>query len=235
MEAILLKNAFLIFSYRNELKYLLFTFVVILALPIIAVIVLTQSGISLVSDALAHYNPQTKSIELFYPDGTKYNTIQATTVWPVKGVVTLEFGDSDLPYQVFHSGIDIANPDGKIGDDVVAIMPGKVIYAGEISWGFGKHVIIDHGNNITSIYGHLSEIDVTEGQEVAIGEIIGKEGETGWATGPHVHLQIDVWGIPVNPRTFLGEEDPPGKIKLLSIITYQLTLSQQTQNKFLDL
>lgn len=49
---------------------------------------------------------------------------------------------------------------------------------------------------------------MVKGQEVEIGEVIGKEGETGWATGPHVHLQINVWGIPVNPRIFLGDGDP---------------------------
>ncbi|MCL5411914.1 MAG: M23 family metallopeptidase [Patescibacteria group bacterium] len=54
----------------------------------------------------------------------------------------------------------------------------------------------------------MSEIEVVKGQEVEIGEVIGKEGETGWATGPHVHLQINVWGIPVNPRIFLGSDQP---------------------------
>ena len=86
--------------------------------------------------------------------------------WPVKGVITLEFGESDLPYQPFHTGIDIANPNGKVGDPITPFMNGKVIYAGEIFWGFGKHIIIDHGNNITSIYGHLNKIFVYPGEKL---------------------------------------------------------------------
>ena len=82
-------------------------------------------------------------------------------------------------------------------------MEGTVTFAGEIPLGLGKHTIIDHGTYITSYYGHLSAVYVTKGQKVKPGDIIGLEGETGWATGPHVHFQINVYGIPVNPRTFL--------------------------------
>ncbi len=63
-------------------------------------------------------------------------------------------------------------------------MPGTVIYTNEIFWGFGKHIIIDNGDNITSIYGHLSAIYVTQGQPVKPSDVIGAEGESGWATGP---------------------------------------------------
>lgn len=115
-------------------------------------------------------------------------------------MITLEFGESDLPYQLFHSGIDIAS---KKGDPVTSFMPGKVIYAGEIFWGYGKHVIIDHGDNITSTYAHLDKINVKEGQEVKPGDVIGLEGSTGWSTGNHLHFQINVFGVPVNPRVFL--------------------------------
>lgn len=74
--------------------------------------------------------------------------------------------------------------------------------------GFGKHIIVDHGDNITSLYGHLDKIFVIRGQEVKPGDIIGLRGDTGWSTGPHLHFQINVFGIPVNPRTFLGEGNP---------------------------
>jgi murein DD-endopeptidase MepM/ murein hydrolase activator NlpD len=84
-------------------------------------------------------------------------------------------------------------------------MKGTVIYADELSWGYGKHIIIDNGNNISSLYGHLSKIYVTKGEEVKQGQIIGAEGSTGWSTGPHLHFQVDIYGIPVNPRTFLGK------------------------------
>ncbi|HOX41287.1 MAG TPA: M23 family metallopeptidase, partial [bacterium] len=68
---------------------------------------------------------------------------------------------------------------------------------------FGKHVIIDNGHHIESIYGHLDSIAVTVGQDVQAGTVLGTRGSTGWSTGPHLHFQINVYGIPVNPRTFL--------------------------------
>ena len=179
-------------------------------IPIIAVILLTNAGIDIVSDRLATANLQTNTVDIHDPaTGEIIGHIEAKVVWPVRGVITLEFGESDLPFQPFHSGIDIANPNRQIGDPVTAFMPGKVIYAGEIFWGFGKHIIIDHGNHISSIYGHLDKIFVVKGQEIKdTSQVIGLEGSTGWATGPHLHFQVDVFGIPVNPRTFLGQANP---------------------------
>jgi murein DD-endopeptidase MepM/ murein hydrolase activator NlpD len=87
---------------------------------------------------------------------------------------------------------------------VGAFMVGTVIYADETSYGFGKHVIIDHGHHITSTYGHLDSINVVVGQQVDVGTIIGTRGTTGWSTGPHLHFQINIFGIPVNPRIFLS-------------------------------
>ena len=195
-----------LWSSRKELYYVYIAFIGVLLLPIVAVILLTNAGIDIVSDRLATVNVKTHKIDIHDPaTGKVILSIEANAVWPAKGVVTLEFGESDLPYQPLHSGIDIANPSGKIGDSITAFMPGKVIYAGEIFWGFGKHIIIDHGNNITSVYGHLDKIFVIKGQEIkTTDQVIGLEGSTGWSTGPHVHFQVDVFGIPVNPRTFLA-------------------------------
>lgn len=194
-----------LWSFRNELKVVAFAFIVILMMPVIAVIILVNSGINIISDKLASVNEITKIVQILDPaTGEVIKEIDTKRVWPVKGVVTLNFGEVDLPYQPLHTGIDIASPNGKVGDPVTAFMPGKVIYAGEISWGYGKHIIIDHGNNITSLYGHLDKIQVAPGQEIkSTSQVIGLEGKTGWATGPHVHFEIRVFGIPVNPRTFL--------------------------------
>jgi murein DD-endopeptidase MepM/ murein hydrolase activator NlpD len=199
----------LVWSFRKELTYVLLAFLGVLLLPVIAVVILTNTGINIVSNKLVSFNSNTKEIEIHNPiNGSIIATINEEIVWPVKGVITLEFGQSDLPYQPVHTGIDIANPYGKIGDPITPFMKGKVIYAGEISWGFGKHIIIDNGNNIQSIYAHLSKIYVYVGEEVKPGDTIGEEGETGWATGPHLHFQINIFGIPVNPRVFLGEGNP---------------------------
>lgn len=191
-----------IFSFRRELVYVGGTFLFVLLLPVIAVIVLTQTGINLVSDTLAELNEVTQVVELKNPlDGSVYATVDGPFSWPTTGVITLEFAGSSK-FQAFHTGLDIA---GKRGDPITPFMKGKVIYTGEISWGFGKHIIIDNGNNITSIYAHLDKILVAKDQEVKPGDIIGSEGSTGWSTGPHLHFETRVFGIPVNPRVFLGE------------------------------
>ena len=201
------KLLFTLWSFRKELKVVIFSFLVILSMPVIAVILLTNAGINIVSDILVTQNPQTQTVDIHDPTtGEVVKSLPVKTVWPVKGVITLEFGEMDLPYQPFHTGIDIASANGKVGSPVTAFMPGKVIYAGEIFWGYGKHIIIDHGNNITSLYGHLDKILVYPGQVIkTTDQVIGRRGTTGWSTGPHLHFEVRVYGIPVNPRTFLGQ------------------------------
>lgn len=188
-----------LWSFKREFFFILLTFLMVLLLPVIAVITLTQSGIEEVSDTLAQFDSKTNKVKLFYPNGTVYKEISVNVTPPVKGAITNEFGERYLPWYLFHSGIDIAS---KKGDPITPFMPGKVVYADEIFWGFGKHVIIDHGDNITSIYAHLNKINVKKDQEVKPGDVIGLEGSTGWSTGDHLHFQINVFGIPVNPRVF---------------------------------
>ncbi len=190
-------------SFRKELLFVSTSFLIILTLPLIAVIVVANTGINLVSETLVNVDQTTKIIGIFDPKGTKLKDLNINTSWPVKGVVTLNFGEVDLPYQPLHTGLDIANPEGKIGDNIVAMMSGKVIYTGDINWGYGKHIIIEHGDNISTLYAHLNKINVIVGQEIKAGEVIGNEGSTGWSTGPHLHFEVRVYGIPVNPRVFL--------------------------------
>lgn len=190
-----------IFSFRRELTYVASAFLLVLLLPVLAVLVITQTGIEVVSDALVELNVVNQRVEIKNPlDGSIATTLEGPFTWPAHGVITLEFSETSL-YQIFHTGLDIA---GKRGDPVTPFLPGKVIYAGEISWGYGKHVIVDNGNNITSVYAHLDKILVEKDQEVKPGDIIGTQGDTGWATGVHLHFQVNVFGIPVNPRVFLG-------------------------------
>jgi murein DD-endopeptidase MepM/ murein hydrolase activator NlpD len=189
-----------IFSFRRELTYVASAFLLVLLLPVLAVLVITQTGIEVVSDALVELNVVNQRVEIKNPlDGSIATTLKGPFTWPAQGVITLEFGETSL-YQIFHTGLDIA---GKRGDPVTPFLPGKVIYAGEISWGYGRHVIVDNGNNITSVYAHLDKILVEKDQEVKPGDILGTQGDTGWATGVHLHFQVNVYGIPVNPRVFL--------------------------------
>jgi len=192
-----------LWSFRKELKFVLLAFLTILMLPVIAVILLTQVGINIISDKLVDQNPTNQSIQIKDPTTGEVTTeIHPIVVWPTKGVITLEFAQSSM-YQVFHTGIDLAS---KLDEPVNPAMDGTVIYAGEIFWGYGKHVIIDHGNNVTTIYAHLNKIYVFKGQKVTTSDVIGGQGQTGWATGVHLHFQVNVYGIPVNPRVFLDSQ-----------------------------
>ena len=100
----------------------------------------------------------------------------------------------------FHKGIDIA---ASFGSDVFCAAKGKVIFAGS-KGGYGNCVIVSHGNGLATLYGHLSEILVKANQEVKVGEIIAKSGNSGRSTGPHLHYEVHKNNTPVNPKLFLN-------------------------------
>ncbi len=202
------KLFYLIFSYRKELKFVALAFGIAILIPIIAVILLTQIGLDIISDKLITVNETTQNVDINDPTTGEATQVEVKAAWSTTGVITLEFGQSS-GFQIFHTGIDIANPYSQVGDPINPFLPGKVIYAGEIFWGFGKHIIIDNGNNIQTIYAHLDKIYVYPGEKVTTANVIGGQGETGWATGAHLHFQVNIYGIPVNPRIFLGNGNPP--------------------------
>jgi murein DD-endopeptidase MepM/ murein hydrolase activator NlpD len=107
-----------------------------------------------------------------------------------------------------HTGIDIGAP---YGSQIVAAAPGQVILAGW-SGGYGKSIRIDHGGGITTVYGHMSSVDVQNGQRVAAGQAIGQVGSTGLSTGPHLHFEVRRGGVPINPAgfAFLNRADLSG-------------------------
>lgn len=124
------------------------------------------------------------------------------SIWPVRGRVTAGFGERMDPFSgepAFHPGIDIADP---YGTDVVATGDGLVIEAAPDA-GYGKSILIDNGDGITTRYAHLSRMFVVVGEQVKQGEIIGAIGMTGRTTGPHLHYEVRIHGIPVNPARFL--------------------------------
>lgn len=194
---------FALFSFRNELKIVVGVFIFILLLPLIGVVVLTNFGFQAVSDKLATINATTNTVEIHNLDGT-ITAFTAAMAWPMGGVVTLEFGQPDPPYQLLHTGIDIADPDGQQGDPIHPFAKGTVTFAGADNSGYGNYVVIDNGDHVSSLYGHMEKVATKVGSTVDANDIIGYEGETGNATGPHVHFQIEVFGIPVNPRTFVS-------------------------------
>lgn len=119
--------------------------------------------------------------------------------WPTTNrLITSTFGYRIHPLwgiRMFHSGIDIS---GSYGDPIYAVDSGRVIYSGWQS-GYGKVIIIDHGNGMSTLYAHCSQLLVGEGEQVKKGQLIGRVGSTGWSTGPHLHFEIRKNGTPVNP------------------------------------
>jgi len=123
-------------------------------------------------------------------------------IWPVLGWMTSRFGPRRSPIthrRRFHEGVDIAAP---WGIKVRATGDGIVRYAGYKS-GLGNTVVIDHGFGIVTYYGHNSKIYVEWGQKVTRGLPIAAVGNTGHSTGPHLHYEIQIDGVPVDPMTFL--------------------------------
>lgn len=136
---------------------------------------------------------------------TKTN-ISSGFIKPISGPITSPFGWRVHPIfksRTFHSGIDIAGPNGGA---IVASNSGKVIYVGWYS-GYGKVVIIDHGlykgKPTTTLYAHMSGFAVSNGQCVKRGQTIGYEGSTGYSTGPHCHFEVRVNGKVQNPFNYI--------------------------------
>jgi len=124
------------------------------------------------------------------PAGSREHLVRFA--WPTKGIITQYFWE-------FHPGIDIAND---VGTPEVAADAGQVVFAG---WGdYGIYVEIDHGNGFHTVYGHMSRVDVSTGQAVTKGQVIGLMGATGRATGPHLHFEIRYQGVPQNPLDLLS-------------------------------
>jgi len=91
------------------------------------------------------------------------------------------------------------------GTAVAAAADGTVTQAGWYE-GYGRLVIIDHGNGYQTYYGHLSRVDVLEGQSLRQGELVGAVGTSGHSTGPHLHYEVRIGGVPVNPYRFLSSK-----------------------------
>lgn len=134
------------------------------------------------------------------------NPAYLPSIWPHASKINQEYGFRRNPFggrtYEFHAGMDI---DGDRGEIVVAPGNGLISEAG-YKGGYGNMIEIDHGNGVTTRYGHLSKIEVEVGSEITRGSMIGLVGSTGRSTGPHLHYELRVNGRPVNPRFFLPAE-----------------------------
>ena len=126
----------------------------------------------------------------------------APSIWPVEGKVTSSFGERDDPFNgegAFHAGIDIS---AGFGEPIHATADGVVEFADRTN-GYGREVIIDHGHGVKTVYGHMSGFAITAGDEVRRGQVIGYIGMSGRSTGPHVHYEVRIQNVPVNPHKYL--------------------------------
>jgi len=126
------------------------------------------------------------------------------SLWPVHGWITSNFGYRFSPWGTgvkMHAGIDIAS---SVGTPVTAPADGTVLFAGQ-KGGYGNAVVIDHGYGISTLYGHASQLFVTEGEHVSRGTKIAAVGSTGSSTGPHLHYEVHVDGIPTDPTKYILE------------------------------
>jgi murein DD-endopeptidase MepM/ murein hydrolase activator NlpD len=126
----------------------------------------------------------------------------APTLWPVQGRITGSFGERIDPFSgegAFHRGVDISSD---IGTRIIAPADGVVSFS-NIMNGYGRAVMIDHGNGISTLYGHMSGFAVSSGQLVHRGDTIGYVGSSGRSTGPHLHYEVRIFNTPVNPHKYL--------------------------------
>lgn len=124
------------------------------------------------------------------------------SLWPIEGILRSSFGGRSDPFSgegVFHTGIDISAP---VGTPVHVTADGVVVSAGW-SNGYGKLVVVDHGNGFQTYYAHLSQFSAVPGEEVSRGQVIAYSGATGRATGPHIHYEVRLAGTPINPYRYL--------------------------------
>jgi murein DD-endopeptidase MepM/ murein hydrolase activator NlpD len=133
-------------------------------------------------------------------------SIDAPNLWPVIGPITSSFGQRVDPVLhngegEFHTGIDISAP---TGTPVRATADGSVRIA-EVENGYGREVIVDHGNGLETCYAHLSGFAVMAGQTVVRGQVIGYVGMTGRTTGANLHYEVRIHNAPVNPHKYLRE------------------------------
>jgi len=126
------------------------------------------------------------------------------SIWPVDGrLIRSSFGQRTDPFSgegAFHKGVDLSAP---MGTDVRVTADGIVVHTG---WdtGYGRLIVVDHGNGIQTYYAHLSKFYVRSGQDVRRGDLIGAVGMTGKVTAPHLHYEVRVAGAPMNPYRYLA-------------------------------
>ena len=142
-------------------------------------------------------------IELFkFLDEQKTVLASTPSMWPTRGWTSSRFGYRASPFtgkREFHKGVDIS---ARMGAPVVATADGMVAFSG-LDRGYGRTIVLKHGYGLKTRYAHLKRILVKKGQFVKRGEIIGLVGNSGRSTGSHLHYEVHLYGVPVNPMKYI--------------------------------
>lgn len=166
---------------------------------------LTSEGrlVPTVAESVAEYNYlRNVNFTKFYRRSLRSLADSRPSLWPVEGRLMSHFGMRSDPFSgegAFHAGVDIS---AELGTPVRATADGVVTRVGWES-GYGKLVVVEHGNGFETYYAHLSRFDVMEGMEVRRGTIVGRSGSSGRSTGAHLHYEVRMNGTAVNPHRYL--------------------------------
>ncbi|MBN2719611.1 MAG: M23 family metallopeptidase [Proteobacteria bacterium] len=137
-----------------------------------------------------------------YLEDQKSLLASTPSIWPVKGWLTSSFGYRTSPFtgrREMHKGIDVAT---RTGTPIIAPADGIVVFSGR-EGGYGNMLLIDHGYGIMTRYGHCASLEVKKGDKVKRGDVVAKVGNTGRSTGPHLHYEVAVNGVAVNPMRYI--------------------------------
>ena len=155
------------------------------------------------SETVDEYNYLRSSNLSRFDFAHRWHTNTRPSIWPVDGVLMSSYGERTDPFSgegAYHTGVDISAPSGTPAH---VTADGVVLFA-DRSGGYGRLVIVDHGNGFETYYAHLSRFDVVPGQEIRQGELVGAVGASGRVTAPHLHYEVRLRKAPVNPYRYLA-------------------------------
>lgn len=142
---------------------------------------------------------------LYHRYAYAWQTNSQPSAWPVQGALRSPFGGRTDPFSgdgAFHTGIDLQATRGT----PVHVTADGVVASAAFSGRYGNLVVVDHGNGFQTYYAHLSQFMVVPGQDVRLGQVIALSGGTGRVTSPHLHYEVRIKGVPVNPYRFLSRK-----------------------------
>ena len=159
------------------------------------------SALQAMEERVSKLTERSKELTSFYQDRGQL-LASTPSIWPVRGYLSAGFGNRLDPFtnlKDFHSGIDISTPNGT---RVQAPADGLVVSCG-VKGGYGNAIVVDHGYGVVTRYAHLDRFNVRPGQRVKRGDVVAAAGNTGRSSGPHVHYEVRLNGVPVNPNKYL--------------------------------